>query len=146
MELENWVPWLPHLNASLNGLATALLLVGYWSIRRGRVPAHRRAMLAAFATSVVFLVSYLVYHSQVVSRPFPAYPPQAVRYFYYGVLLSHVLLAMLVPVLAIVTITLAWRDRIVAHRRWARITFPIWLYVSVTGVVVYAMLYQIYPS
>ncbi len=136
---------LPHINASLNATATLLLLVGYWLIRRGRESAHRRVMLACFAVSVLFLVSYLFYHAQHGSTRFPLYPPAAVRLFYLTVLLTHVVLAAAVPILAVVTIALALRDRRVAHRRLARWTFPIWLYVSVTGVIVYWMLYHLYP-
>ncbi len=139
---------LPHVNAALNATATVLLVVGWLLIRQRREVAHRRVMLSAFGVSVAFLASYLVYHFLAkagVSTPFPSYPPPAVRYLYYGILLSHIVLAMGVPVLAVGTIYHGLRDQRVQHRRWARWTFPIWLYVSVTGVVVYVMLYQLYP-
>lgn len=135
---------LPHVNALLNGLATALLLVGYALIKNRRERAHRNVMLSAFAVSTAFLTCYLVYHFGVdLAKKFPGGPP--LSYVYYAILLSHVLLAMTVPVLAITTIYLGLKDRRARHLRWARWTFPIWLYVSVTGVVIYLMLYQLYP-
>ena len=139
------VPWLPHLNATLNVTATFLLLVGYIWIKSGRETAHRRTMLTCFAVSVVFLISYLTYHACAGSVPFPEYPPPIVRSFYFFILITHVILAATVPFLAVITIYLGLRDRRTAHRRLARWTFPIWLYVSVTGVVVYVMLYQLFP-
>lgn len=136
---------LPHLNAALNGLATALLLVGYVLIRQRREVLHRRVMLACFGVSVLFLISYLVYHYQVGSQRFPLYPPVVVRRFYLVILFTHVVLAALVPFLAIATIVAGLKNQRSRHLRLARWTFPIWLYVSVTGVVVYLMLYQLYP-
>lgn len=135
---------LPHVNASLNALATVLLISGFLLIRRRRESAHKRTMLACFLVSVVFLVCYAVYHVSEGNKSFPDYPPLAVRYLYYGILLTHVVLAATVPVLAAATIYLGLSDRRSAHRRLARWTFPIWLYVSITGVVVYTMLYQLY--
>jgi uncharacterized membrane protein YozB (DUF420 family) len=129
----------------LNGIATLLLIWGYVLIRRRQELAHRRVMLACFSVSVLFLISYLIYHFQVRSVRFPSYPPIGVRYFYYGMLLSHVVLAAFVPFLALASIILGLRDNRVAHRRVSRWTFPIWLYVSITGVLVYLMLYQLYP-
>lgn len=136
---------LPHLNASLNGLAAILLVTGYLLIRQRRELAHRRVMLACFAVSVVFLASYLWYHAQVGSTRFPQSAPVAVRMFYLTVLFSHIVLAAAVPVLAVVTIGFGLLDRRIGHRRLARWTFPIWLYVSITGVVVYLMLYHFFP-
>lgn len=141
----DWVRTLPHLNALLNLSATVLLVTGYWLIKRGREDAHRRVMLASFGVSTLFLASYLVYHFQVASVKFPGYPAPWIRTFYYCLLASHVVLAMAVPFLALTTIYLGLKGRRSAHRRLARWTFPIWLYVSVTGVMVYLMLYQIYP-
>ncbi len=177
-----------HVNASLNAAATVLLLVGYYFIKHGRVEAHKRTMLTAFAVSAVFLACYLYYHYQVGSVRFTH--PGTIRYAYYAILLSHVLLAFTVPFLAIWTIYLGLRatgccgdspligevartkggsplfavgaDQLGSagsrkkgtvpaatyrqrHMRWARWTFPIWLYVSVTGVVVYVMLYHLWP-
>jgi len=141
---------LPTLNAALNSLSTILLIVGYVLIKQRRETAHKRTMLAAFGVSVVFLVSYLSYHQLLFLnegiRGVPFTGPQPVRGAYYAMLISHVLLAMAVPVLAIGTIYTGLRDRRAAHRRWAKWTFPIWLYVSVTGVVIYVMLYHVYPS
>lgn len=137
---------LPHVDAALNGCALALLLLGYWLIRHGRVVGHRRAMLAAFGCSVAFLVVYLTHHALSGSRPFPRSAPSVVRYAYWAILASHVVLAALVPFLAIVTIILGLRDDRVRHRKWARRTLPVWLYVSVTGVVVYVMLYWLYSG
>ena len=131
---------LPTLNAALNATAAILLVIGWILIRRGRREAHRRTMLAAFACSVVFLVSYLVYHAQAGSVRFPG--TGAVRTFYLAVLLTHTVLAAAVPILAVVTLTRAFRARFAAHRTIARVTLPLWLYVSVTGVVVYWMLYR----
>lgn len=135
---------LPALNAALNALATVLLLIGYTHIRAGRIEAHRACMLGAFATSVAFLVSYLIYHAFAGSVPFPGVG--TVRVFYFAVLISHVLLAALVPWLAIVTLSRGLRMDRARHRQIARWTFPIWIYVSVTGVVIYVMLYVVYDA
>jgi len=134
---------LPTLNAALNSLATVLLLTGWVLIKRRRERAHKAVMLTAFGTSVAFLTSYIVYHLSVLHVKFTAGPP--VSYVYYAILISHVFLAMTVPPLAVVTIYRGLRDQRAAHRRIARWTFPIWLYVSVTGVVIYLMLYVLYP-
>jgi putative membrane protein len=141
------VDHLPHLNAALNSLATLLLVVGYVLIRRKQELAHKWVMLACFGVSVVFLASYLTYHFNIPvgSKRFPGYPPAIVRYSYYGILLTHVILAAAVPFLAVATIWLGLANRRVAHRNLAWWTFPIWLYVSITGVVVYFMLYQLFP-
>jgi uncharacterized membrane protein YozB (DUF420 family) len=151
---------LVHLNAALNTVATILLLVGLWRISQRREQAHGRTMLAALTVSAAFLVSYLIYHAIAGSVRFTH--PGAIRYVYYAVLLSHVLLAFTVPFLAIAAgvfgvRALGWgravqlpdEDRLRSrqiHIRIVRWAFPIWLYVSVTGVVVYAMLYHLWPS
>jgi uncharacterized membrane protein YozB (DUF420 family) len=132
---------LPAVNAALNGTAATLLLIGYGLIRRGRMRAHRACMIAAFVVSTLFLASYLTYHAQVGSRRFTG--TGAVRAIYLSVLLTHTVLAALVPPLAIVTLVCALRDRFDRHKALARWTLPIWLYVSVTGVIVYLMLYQL---
>jgi uncharacterized membrane protein YozB (DUF420 family) len=132
---------LPHLNALLNALVTVLLVRGWWHIRHGRRERHRQAMVGAFSGSVVFLVSYLAYHFAVGSVRFPG--TGGARTFYLGVLLTHSVLAAAVPVLAVATLALALRGRFATHRKLARWTLPIWLYVSVTGIVVYWMLYRI---
>lgn len=131
----------PHLNASLNLLATLLLLLGFVLIKSGRERAHRNVMLTAFAVSCVFLVCYLTYHFQHGRTDFPRDDWPAVAPFYLAMLLSHVVLAAVVPFLAAATIVAGLRDRRRAHRRLAKLTFPIWLYVSVTGVLVYLVLY-----
>jgi uncharacterized membrane protein YozB (DUF420 family) len=131
---------LPAVNASLNALAGVLLLIGYVLIRSGRREQHRRVMIAAFITSAVFLVCYLVYHAQVGSVRFTR--QGFVRYLYFTVLVTHVVLAAAVLPLAIVTLSKGLNERYRQHRAVARWTFPIWLYVSVTGVLVYVLLYQ----
>ena len=131
---------LPAVNASLNALSGVLLLCGYALIRRHRIDLHRKVMLAAFATSSLFLICYVVYHAQVGSVPFPR--QGLVRTLYFTILITHVTLAATVPVLAIITLTRGLKGRYPQHRRIARWTFPIWMYVSVTGVLVYVLLYQ----
>jgi putative membrane protein len=131
---------LPAVNASLNALAGILLLIGFNRIRSGKRDQHRKWMLAAFAASSLFLVFYVIYHAQVGSVRFTRVG--FVRPLYYTILLTHVLLAAAVLPLAIVTLTRGLNGRFVQHRRIARWTFPIWLYVSVTGVLVYVLLYQ----
>jgi putative membrane protein len=135
---------LPLVNACLNATSTFLLLLGYWLIRTGNRKAHKRAMIAALTTSGLFLISYLVYHYNVGSVRFTGegWP----RTLYFAVLISHTILAVTVPPLAIVTLVRALREKFDRHRTIARWTLPIWLYVSVTGVVVYVMLYQLFPS
>ena len=130
---------LPAVNATLNALSGTFLFVGYVLIRRREIHAHRNAMLGAFASSTLFLISYLVYHAQAGSRPFTGGGP--VRALYFAILISHVLLAAAIVPLALVTLTRALRGDFRRHRRIARWTFPIWMYVSVTGVVIYWMLY-----
>ena len=131
---------LPHLNAALNALSGALLTAGFLFIRRRRIGAHRACMIAAFCTSVLFLISYVTYHAQMGSRPFPG--TGAVRALYFSVLIPHVVLAAAVLPLAIVTLRRGLARRDAMHRRIARITLPVWLFVSVTGVMVYVMLYH----
>jgi uncharacterized membrane protein YozB (DUF420 family) len=131
---------LPAVNASLNALAAVLLVTGYVLIRRRQWIAHRNVMTAALICSVLFLTSYLTYHAQVGSVRFPG--TGTPRTVYLAILLTHTVLAAAVPFLAGVTVVRAWRRRYPQHRRLARWTLPIWLYVSVTGVVVYWMLYR----
>jgi uncharacterized membrane protein YozB (DUF420 family) len=142
--MEPFVPILPHVNASLNAAALCLLLTGLILIKRGRERAHMRVMLACFAVSILFLTSYVVYHCLAGSRPFPSTQPATIRVAYYTILLTHVLLAAILPFLALATITLGLRDRRAAHRRLAKWTFPIWVYVAVTGLLVYVMLYHLF--
>lgn len=131
---------LPAVNAALNLTAAVLLVIAWLLIRRRRITAHRNVMLAALACSVLFLTSYLTYHYHVGSVRFPG--TGAARTVYLGILLTHTVLAATVPFLAIITVTYAFRRRFPRHKRIARWTLPIWLYVSVTGVVVYWMLYR----
>ena len=131
---------LPAVNASLNALSGLLLLSGYVMIRTRRIQQHRRCMVAAFVTSSVFLVSYLVYHFQVGSVPFTR--QGFVRSLYFTILFTHVTLAATVVPLALVTLSRGLKGQFPEHIRIARWTFPIWLYVSVTGVLVYVLLYQ----
>ena len=133
---------LPALNATLNATSGLLLAAGYWNIRRRNIARHRQFMTAAFVVSGVFLASYTLYHAQVGSKPFPG--TGLARTIYFAVLIPHVILAAAVLPLAIVTFRrgLIRNDR--AHRRLARVTFPIWMFVSVTGVIVYLMLYRMY--
>ena len=130
---------LPTLNALLNATSGVLLTAGYLMVRRGRIEAHRRCMLAACTASVLFLISYVIYHLNVGSVPYTG--QGASRVFYFAVLISHIILAATIGPLAIITVTHALRERIDRHRRIARWTLPIWLYVSVTGIIVYVMLY-----
>lgn len=132
---------LPTVNALLNGLSATFLVTGYWLIRQRKIGAHRASMLAAFACSILFLVSYLFYHSQVGSVRFQG--TGMLRTFYLGVLSTHSVLAAAVPILAVITLTRALRGRFDKHAEIARWTLPIWLYVSVTGVLVYWMLYHL---
>lgn len=131
---------LPAVNAILNATAAVLLIAGYSLIRRKRIQAHRRVMITAFSVSIAFLISYLVYHSQVGSVHYQK--TGAIRDVYFSILISHTALAAAVPVLAIITLRRALRGDFKRHYRIARWTLPIWLYVSVTGVVVYLMLYR----
>lgn len=131
---------LPAVNATLNATATVLLLTGYSLIRRRRIEAHKRVMLATFGVSCAFLICYLIYHAQVGSVHYPK--TGLIRMVYYTILITHTSLAVTVPVLAIITLRRALKGDYKRHRKIAVWTFPIWLYVSVTGVIVYLMLYQ----
>lgn len=132
---------LPALNATLNGIAGAFLLLGFYFIRRGQIERHRRSMLAAFATSTLFLISYVIYHANVGSRPFTGVGP--IRLVYFTILITHIILAAAIVPMALLTLRRGLVRDDVRHRRIAKITWPIWMYVSVTGVVIYVMLYQI---
>jgi len=137
---------LPHINASLNGLATLLLAVGFVMIKARNERAHKLAMMSAFVVSGVFLVCYLIYHANVGSKLFPATAYPTAAYVYYPLLASHVILAMGVPVLSVWAIVMGWLDRREAHRAVVKWAFPIWFYVSITGVLVYLMLYWWFPA
>jgi uncharacterized membrane protein YozB (DUF420 family) len=135
---------LPHLNAGLNATSGLLLVVGYFFIRRHRVTAHLSCMIGALVVSTLFLVSYLVYHYNHGSTHFNG--QGLVRPVYFIILITHTVLAVVIVPLIILTLRRAVRGEYALHRRLARWTFPLWLYVSITGVVVYLMLYQIYPA
>jgi putative membrane protein len=135
------VSWLPAMNAWLNGTSAVLLLAGYVSVRSRRVRAHRACMMGAFAVSVLFLLSYVAYHYGFGSRRFEG--QGWIRLVYFPLLVSHIVLAAGIVPLALVTIFRAWRGEFSRHRHLARWTLPLWLYVSVTGVVVYWMLYRL---
>ena len=133
---------LPALNATLNGVAGLFLLAGFYFIRRGEIARHRAAMLGACAMSSLFLLSYVIYHANAGSRPFPG--QGTIRVVYFTILISHVILAAAIVPMALVTLARGLRRNDEAHRRIAKITWPLWMYVSVTGVVIYAMLYKFY--
>ncbi len=133
---------LPALNASLNALASVFLVTGYVLIRRGRRDAHKRCMLMALTTSALFLISYVIYHANAGSVPFRGVG--TIRAVYFAVLIPHVILAATILPLALVTATRGLRGDYTRHVRIARWTLPLWLYVSVTGVIVYLMLYHLY--
>lgn len=137
--------FLPAVNATLNAVAAVLLVRGRWLIRQGRREAHRATMLSAFAVSSVFLFFYVLHKW---SRGFEntSYNAEGLaKALYLALLFSHVVLAMTVPVLAIVLIRLGLTDRIASHRRLARIAWPVWMYVSITGVTIYVLLYHLNP-
>ena len=131
---------LPALNATLNAISGVLLMSGYAFIRRGHIRRHRAAMISACIVSALFLTSYVIYHANIGSKPFTG--RGSIRIVYFTILLTHVLLAATVPPLAVITLSRGLRARFDRHVAIARWTFPIWLYVSVTGVIVYFMLYR----
>lgn len=135
---------LPTVNATLNFLSAVFLVIGFFFIKSKRVRAHKTSMLAALTSSACFLVSYLIYHYQVGSVPFKG--QGFVRGVYFTILISHTILAAVVVPMALLTVIRAFKGRFAAHRRIAGWTFPVWLYVSVTGVLVYWMLYWLVPS
>jgi putative membrane protein len=134
--------YLPALNATLNAISAVLLTIGWTYIKRGRIQQHRRCMIAAFITSSLFLISYVIYHAQIGSKPFPGTGP--IRAVYFSILIPHVVLATVVLPLSLITLSRGLRRDDDRHRRVARWTLPIWWFVSVTGVVVYLMLYRLY--
>jgi putative membrane protein len=135
---------LPLVNACLNGLSTLFLSLGYYFIRKGRQIAHRNCMIAALTTSTLFLVSYLTYHFNAGRTVFAN--PAWFRPIYLVILLTHTVLAVVILPLVMMTVSRAFRSRWDLHKRIARWTLPLWLYVSVTGVVIYLLLYQIFPQ
>jgi uncharacterized membrane protein YozB (DUF420 family) len=142
--MPDYINYLPHLNALLNSTSALFLIAGFSFIRAGRIQAHRTCQVTAVVTSTLFLVSYLTYHYYHGDTPFPG--QGMVRPFYFAILISHVILAIVIVPLVLITLYRAVRLDFIRHRRIARWTLPLWLYVSVTGVIVYLMLYHIYPS
>lgn len=136
---------LPHLNATLNATSFVLLVAGLFLILRGKAHAHRMCMLAALSVSVLFLISYVVYHVQYGSIEFQEQEQWFVRPLYLTILGTHVVLAVVIVPLIIITLRRALRGDFIRHKRIARWTYPLWLYVSITGVIVYLMLYRLYP-
>ena len=132
---------LPTVNATLNTISTVLLTVGFVMIRRRKIVAHRNCMIAAFVVSGLFLTSYLLYHYHAGSTPFEG--SGWIRFVYFAVLIPHIILAAAILPLALITLYFALRERFTKHQRIARWTLPIWLYVSVTGIIVYWMLYHL---
>jgi uncharacterized membrane protein YozB (DUF420 family) len=131
---------LPALNACLNSISTILLGAGYYFIRRREIARHKMSMIAAFVCSILFLTSYLIYHYHVGSIPFTG--RGWIRPVYFTILITHIILAAAIVPLALITLYRAWRGQFDRHKRIARWTWPLWMYVSVTGVVIYLMLYQ----
>ncbi len=152
------MPWeflannLPHVTASLNAVATVLLVMGLLAIRQGKARKHKKLMLSALSVSMLFLVLYLFHkfalyqHTGAANKPFrldASQPLSTIDYTYYSILISHILLAITVPFITLRAVYLAQQGRIIAHKKWVRYAYPIWMYVSVTGVLVYLMLYQL---
>ena len=142
--MPNYISYLPHLNACLNGASALLLFSGYTFIRSRNVIAHRACQIAALVMSLLFLASYLTYHYYHGATRFPG--TGWVRPLYFTILTSYTILAIVIVPLVTLTFYRAFRNDFARHRRIARITLPLWFYVSITGVIVYLMLYQIYPS
>ncbi len=142
--MPDYIPYLPHLNAFLNATSAVFLIAGYRFIRARRIEAHRNCQLTAVFTSAVFLISYLTYHYYHGETRFLG--QGIVRPLYFAILISHVFLAVVIVPLIFITLYRAGRGDFIRHRRIARWTLPLWLYVSVTGVIVYLMLYHIYPT
>ena len=146
-ELPTWAAVLPAVNAGLNGFAGILLILGLVLIKQKRRTAHAYTMISAFLTSILFLASYLTYHFALQTYTGEAgkrfgHQGTVVGTIYFAILLTHVILAAVVPFLATMTLYRAWRQDWIRHRRIAKLTFPIWVYVSVTGVIIYVMLYH----
>lgn len=144
LRMPRYISFLPHLNALLNSTSALLLLAGFTFIRQGRIQAHRNCQVSAVVTSTVFLISYLTYHYYHGATRFAG--QGIARPVYFTILLTHTILAVVIVPLILVTLLRAVRKDFIKHRRIARWTLPLWLYVSVTGVIVYLLLYHLYPS
>ena len=142
--MKDYISYLPHLNAMLNSTSALLLLAGFRFIRLGKIQAHRNCQVTAVLTSTLFLISYLTYHYYHGATKFAG--QGLVRPFYFIILTTHTILAVMIVPLILVTLYRAARGDFLRHRRIARWTLPLWLYVSVTGVIVYVMLYHVYPA
>ena len=142
--MPEYVSYLPHLNAFLNATSAVLLIAGYRFIRKLRVDAHRKCQVSAVITSALFLISYLTYHYYHGDTRFLG--QGIVRPFYFTILITHVILAIVIVPLVLITVYRAARGDFIRHKKIARWTLPLWLYVSVTGVIVYLMLYHFYPT
>jgi putative membrane protein len=142
--MPEYIPYLPHLNAVLNSTSALLLLAGYRFIRRGQILAHRNCQVSAVVTSTVFLISYLTYHYYHGATRFAG--QGLVRPLYFTILTTHTILAVVIVPMILITLYRASKGDFIRHRRIARWTLPLWLYVSVTGVIVYVMLYHLYPT
>lgn len=140
--IPDWAKWLPTLNASLNGTCSVLLLTSLWAIKNKRISLHKQLNITTFLLSSVFLVSYIVFHSFGVETKFPADNP--IRPLYLFILVTHIILAAIVLPLVLVSFYLGLTDKIAQHRKVSKFTFPVWLYVTVTGVVVYLMISPYY--
>ena len=136
------VRYLPAFHATINGTCTILLLAGFWMIKKRNFKAHKALMVATFVLSGIFLISYVIYHSQAPATKFGG--EGAIRYVYFFILITHIILAAIIMPLALFTISRSWRGEFEKHKKIARITLPIWLYVTVTGVVVYLMISPYY--
>lgn len=134
----NWVYFLPYLNCTLNFITSIFLVTGYRAIKRGQKELHKKLMYSSLVSSALFLVSYLLYHHFHGDTKFMAEGP--IRYFYFFILISHILLSMVQVPLILTTFFLAYRENFILHKKWARWTFPIWLYVSITGVLIFFLL------
>jgi uncharacterized membrane protein YozB (DUF420 family) len=140
--MPEFIPYLPHLNACLNGTSAILLFAGYSFIRAGKIAAHRACQIAALVVSILFLTSYVTYHYFHGTTRFPG--TGLVRPIYLTILFTHTILAIVIVPLVAITFYRAFRQDFARHRKIARITLPLWLYVSITGVIVYLMLYRLY--
>lgn len=134
---------LPRLNAVINSIVTVLLIIGYVLVRQKKFDAHKLTMLGAFFLSILFLISYVIYHNAAPHTEFGG--EGLVRYFYFLILITHILLAIVIVPLALFTLMRAFQDKLKKHRKIAKITWPIWLYVSITGVLIYFMISPYYP-
>jgi putative membrane protein len=145
-QAAEWIYALPTVNAAFNTASACCLAAGYIAIKRGNRSRHRAAMIAALVCSTIFLAGYLTYHLNPSVGTVNFVEPAALRPYYLGMLATHVVLAVAIVPMALVTLYLALRGRYAAHRRLARVTLPVWLYVSVTGVLVYLVLYVVFPQ